>query len=205
VSNEVVVYLVRHGLHDWLRPASNRLAGRTPGIALNEEGRREAARAAALLADRPLRWIAASPIERTMETARLIARPHRLEVVPDARFLEWALGPWEGMWIEEIRRRYPEEWRTWRERPLALRLPEAETLEAVADRMEEGCRAWMARGGEGVIVSHQDPIAALLARLIGMPLDEMRSLHISTGSISAVRRSDFGIAVESINTGVMLV
>ncbi|HXF81869.1 MAG TPA: histidine phosphatase family protein [bacterium] len=205
MSDEVVVYLVRHGLHDWLRPESNRLAGRTPGIALNEEGRREAARAAALLADRPLRWIAASPIERTMETARLIARPHRLEVVPDRRFLEWALGPWEGMWIEEIRRRYPEEWRTWRERPLALRLPDAETLEEVADRMEEGCRAWMARGGEGVIVSHQDPIAALLARLIGMPLDGMRSLHISTGSISAVRRSAFGIAVESINTGVMLV
>lgn len=204
MSEETVVYLVRHGMHDWLRPGSNRLAGRTPGVALNEDGRREAARVASLLADRPLRWVAASPIQRTVETARLIAEPHDLEVGPDERFLEWALGPWEGMWIEEIRSRYEAEWLTWRERPLELRLPGAETLEQVAGRMERGCLAWMARGGEGVIVSHQDPLTALLATLIGMPLGSMRALHIGTGSVSAVRQSRFGIVVESVNAGVAL-
>lgn len=204
MSAETVAYLVRHGMHDWLRPGSNRLAGRTPGVAMNADGRREAAHVAAILAERPLRWVAASPIERTLETARYIAEPHGLEVAADERFLEWALGPWEGMWIEAIQQRYAEEWRTWREHPLALHLPGAETLEQVAERMEQGCLAWMARGGEGVIVSHQDPLAALLARLIGMPLGSMRALHVSTGSVSAVRQSRFGVVVESVNTGVAL-
>jgi probable phosphoglycerate mutase len=204
VSDEAVVYLVRHGMHDWLRAGSNRLAGRIPGVALNEEGRREAARVASMLAGRPLRWVAASPIQRTVETARLIAQSHGLVVSTDERLLEWALGPWEGMWIEEIRGRFAAEWHTWREHPTELRLPGAETLEQVADRMEHGCLAWMARGGQGVIVSHQDPLAALLARLIGMPLNSMRGLQISTGSVSVARRGKFGIVVESVNTGVVL-
>ena len=201
MSAETVAYLVRHGMHDWLRPGINRLAGCTPGVAMNADGRREAAQVASRLATRPLRWVVASPIQRTMETAALIAAPHGIEVEVDERFLEWALGPWEGMWIEEIRARFAGAWRTWREDPLALRLPGAETLDQVADRMEQGCLAAMARGGEGVIVSHQDPLAALLARLIGMPLGAMRALHISTGSVSTVRRSRFGIVVESVNTG----
>lgn len=200
---ETVVHLVRHGMHDLLRPGSNRLAGRIPGVSLNADGRREAEAAAAMLADRPLCWIAASPLERTMETAALIARPHGLEAVPDERFLEWAFGPWEGMAIEEIQRRYPAEWETWRERPSELRLPGAETLEEVAERMERGFAAWAERGGEGVIVSHQDPLAALLARLIGMPLDGIRALDIRTGAVSAVRRLSRGVVVETINRGVL--
>lgn len=202
---DTTAYLVRHGMHDWLRPGSNRLAGRTPGVPMNDDGRREVARIAAMLAGRRLRWVVTSPIQRTVETAEVIARDHGVQVSHDERFIEWALGPWEGMWIAEIQRRHPDEWRTWRERPADLRLPEAETLEQVADRMEQGCLEWMDRGGEGVIVSHQDPLAALISRLIGMPLSKMRTLDIRTGSVSVVRSSRHGITVESVNTGVVLV
>jgi len=201
---DATVYLVRHGMHDWLRPGSNRLAGAT-GIPLNDDGRREVARIVAMLAGRALRWIAASPVRRTIETAELIARGYDVEVARDERLTEWALGPWEGMRIEEIQKRFPDQWRTWREDPARLRLPEAETLEQVADRMERSCQAWMERGGEGVIVSHQDPLAALISRLIGMPLAKMRTIDIRTGSVSVARRSRHGITVESVNSGIALV
>jgi len=201
---ETVVYLVRHGMHDWLRPGTARLAGRLPGIALNDEGRREAERVAERLAPLPLRWVAASPMQRTMETAEIIARPHGLEVAADDRLAEWALGPWEGMKIAEIQSRYPEQWRIWRENPMDLRLPGAETLEEVARRMEAAAREWMERGGHGVIVSHQDPLAALVCRLIGMPLGRMRTLDIRTGSVCVVRRSRQGTVVECVSSGVAL-
>lgn len=201
---DAVVYLVRHGMHDWLRPDRNRLAGRLPGIALNDDGRGEMEQVARGLAGRRLDWIAASPVQRTVESAEVIARSHGLDVARDERFIEWAFGPWEGMWIEDIQARYPQEWRLWREDPVALRLPGAETLEQVADRMAAGCLAWMDRGGHGAIVSHQDPLAALVCRLIGMPLHRLRALDIRTGSVSAARRSRHGIVVESINTGLSL-
>ena len=200
---DATVYLVRHGMHDWLRPGSNRLAGAT-GIPLNDDGRREVARIVAMLAGRALRWIAASPVRRTIETAELIARGYDVEVARDERLTEWALGPWEGMRIEEIQKRFPDQWRTWREDPARLRLPEAETLEQVADRMERSCQAWMERGGEGVIVSHQDPLQALLCRLIGMPLSKTRALDIRTGSVCVARRSRHGVTVESVNAGIAL-
>ena len=192
-------------MHDWLRPPVNRLAGRAPGVSLNEDGRREAERTAQRLVPHHLDWIVASPLQRTVETAEIIACRHGLEVRQDERFIEWALGPWEGMRIEDIQARYPDQWRTWRENPIALRLPGAETLEQVADRMETAFMERLDRGGDGVIVSHQDPLAALLCRLIGMPLANIRALEIGTGSVSVVRRSPHGDVVEAVNSGVPLI
>jgi len=192
-------------VHDWLRPPVNRLAGRAPGVSLNEDGRREAERTAQRLGPHHLDWIVASPLQRTVETAETIARRRGLEVRQDERFIEWALGPWEGMRIEDIQARYPDQWRTWRENPIALRLPGAETLEQVADRVETAFMERLDRGGDGVIVSHQDPLAALLCRLIGMPLANIRALEIGTGSVSVVRRSPHGDVVEAVNSGVPLI
>lgn len=191
-------------MHDWLRPPTNRLAGRVPGVGINEEGRREAERAARRLDSSPLDWVVSSPLQRTIETANIIAERRGLTVQQDERFVESAFGPWEGMRIEDIEARYPAEWRTWREHPQVFRLPGAEALEQIADRMHAGLKDWLDRGGHVVIVSHQDPLAALLCRLIGMPLAQMRKLEIHTGSISIVRRLPHGDTVEAVNSGVVL-
>lgn len=191
-------------MHDWLRPPTNRLAGRVPGVGINEEGRREAERVARRLDSSPLDWVVSSPLQRTMETANIIAERRGLTVQQDERFAESAFGPWEGMRIEDIEARYPEEWRTWRDDPQVFRLPGAETLEQIADRMHAGLKDWLDRGGHVVIVSHQDPLAALLCRLIGMPIAQMRKLEIRTGSTSIVRRLPGGDTVEAVNSGVIL-
>lgn len=201
---DAIGYVVRHGAHDWLRPGANRLAGRLPGIPLNDEGRREAERVAAFLEGKPIRWVVSSPIQRTVETAEVIARPHGLAVERDERFIESGLGPWEGRWVTDIQAEDPETWRMWRDDPTQVRLDGIEPVEEIAERMEAGCLAWLERGGEGVIVSHQDPITALLCRLIDMPLRSMRRWDIHTGSVSVVRRSRDGVIVEAVNTGALL-
>jgi broad specificity phosphatase PhoE len=43
-----------------------------------------------------------------METARTIARPHGLDVVPDARLREFDFGEWEGLTWTQIVERWPE-------------------------------------------------------------------------------------------------
>jgi broad specificity phosphatase PhoE len=205
VADDAVAYVVRHGAHDWLRPGANRLAGRLPGIPLNDEGRREAEHVAALLAAQPIRWIVSSPIQRTLETAEIIARPHGLPVEHDDRFIESGLGPWQGRWVAEIQAEDPDVWRMWREDPTLVRLPGMEPVEEIAARMEAGCLDALARGGAGVIVSHQDPIAALLCRLIAMPMRAIRRWDVRTGSVAVVRRSADGVLIEAVNTGLPLV
>ncbi len=201
---EATVYLARHGMHDWLRPEQNRVAGTLPGIGLNTEGLREVQRMAALLAGEPIAWIAASPLQRAVETAEILAQGRGLKIVTDERLLEWRCPEWEGVEIAEIQRRYPSEWKTWRERPDLLRLPGAETFDQVAERMAVAYRAWAGRGGTGVLVSHQDPLAALLCTLVGAPLSGMRALDIKTGALSKVREMPYGTVVAAINLGVPL-
>src|SRR3989442_8205102 len=198
---DTTVYLVRHGMHDWLRPEHNRFAGAMPGVGLNEEGRLEVQRLAGVLSSEPITWIAASPLQRTMETAEMLARARHLDVAADERLLEWRCGAGGGMTIIEIQRRDPSEWKSWRERPDLLRLPGAETVDQMAARMEVAYRAWAARGGTGVLVSHQDPLAALLSTLIGAPLPAVRALAIQTAPAPPSPETAYGTVIAAINAG----
>src|SRR2546427_7840850 len=143
-------------MHDWLRPEHNRFASAIPGVALNEQGRLEVQRLAGLLSGEPITWIAASPLQRTMETAEMLARARHLDVETDERLLEWRCGVWGGMKIIEIQRRDPSEWKIWREQPDLLRLPGAETGDQMAARIEGADRGCAARGGTGVPVLHPE-------------------------------------------------
>ncbi len=196
---DTIVYLVRHGMHDWLRPETDRFAGTLPGIGLNAQGEEEATRLAAVLREVPLAWVVSSPLQRALETAELIVADRDLPVTTDARLIEWRCGPWEGLTIPEIQARYPEAWQIWHTDPTHLHLPGAEPLEEVADRMDAVFREWVARGGAGLFVSHRDPLAALLCRLLGMPLARIRALDLPTGSLSACRQTSYGVIVDAIN------
>ncbi len=200
---ESIIYLARHGMHDLLLPEQNRMAGSLPGVRLNPQGVAQAQRIASRLAAEPIAWVACSPLERTRETAEIIARPHGCEITVDERLLEWKSGPWEGMAITEIQQRYPTEWALWRERPEQLHLAGAETVGEVAERMQAAYKTWAARGGVGVLVSHQDPLSALLCRLLGAPLNGMRVLEIPPGSLSVAREVVYGTVVTGINLGAL--
>ncbi len=200
---ESIIYFARHGMHDLLLPEQNRMAGSLPGVRLNPHGVAQAQRIASRLAAEPIAWVACSPLERTRETAEIIARPHGCEITVDERLLEWKSGPWEGMAITEIQQRYPTEWALWRERPEQLHLAGAETVGEVAERMQAAYKTWAARGGVGVLVSHQDPLSALLCRLLGAPLNGMRVLEIPPGSLSVAREVVYGTVVTGINLGAL--
>ena len=175
--------LVRHGRHDWLAPA-NRFAGRLPGVSLNTAGREQSeALGRRLRGVRPDR-ILTSPMERTRETAEIVGRWVKRTVTVDDRLIETDLGPWQGMRVEEVAARYPEEWRAWRTTPTQLHLPGTEPLAALADRMAACAFEYLARGGSTVLVSHQDPLLALVCRLLEMPLDGMRRMDINPGSLT---------------------
>ena len=70
-------YLIRHGQNDLL---GEKLAGRMPGVHLNQAGREQAERLAQALGDKPIKAVYASSLERTQETAQPIAAVHHLEV-----------------------------------------------------------------------------------------------------------------------------
>ena len=67
-----LLLLIRHGENDYTR--TGKLAGRMPGIGLNERGRKQAEELAKALANAPLEALYSSPLEREMQTAEPIGK-----------------------------------------------------------------------------------------------------------------------------------
>jgi len=119
------IILVRHGETAWT-PA-NRIQGWLD-IKLNERGLRQAKRIAKELRKKKIDAIYSSELSRAYETARIIARPHRLKVKKDINLNELNQGKWQGLLVKEARRKYKELYRRWEEEPLSVRPPGGESI-----------------------------------------------------------------------------
>jgi broad specificity phosphatase PhoE len=138
---------------------------RLPGFHLSAEGRGQAAALGKALAKAPVVAVHASPLDRAVETATLLAEPHGLAVVSDERLLEWSFWVgWEGMPWTRIRERHPELLEQYAADPENAS-PHDPLLEAGRRVLEWAAEAREAHP-EGLVVgvSHEAPlIAAMLA------------------------------------------
>lgn len=191
------VLLVRHG-----RTAANAggvLAGRTPGVALDETGAAQVRALGERLAGLPLVRVVASPLQRCQETAAtlLAARADGpdgapLAVETDDGLSECDYGDWTNRPIGELSK--DPLWPVVQAHPSAVAFPGGETMRGMQQRALDVVRRVdaevAAAHGEGalwVAVSHGDVIKAVLADALGMHLDAFQRLVVDPASVSAVR------------------
>ena len=74
---------------------------------LTEEGLAQANLLAQGLAQRGVEWIAASPLQRAVQTAQAIADNTGIEIEIDTRLKEISYGSWDGLSWDEIERKDP--------------------------------------------------------------------------------------------------
>lgn len=175
--------LVRHAT----TPATgHRLGGWTPGIDLDEQGRHQAE----VLADRlgviPISAVYASPLERTVQTARPIARRHGLRVRVRRAFGEVDFGTWTNLPLHQLRRRRA--WGIVQHTPSRMTFPGGESLRAAQARAVDGIEELAVAHPDTslVVVSHADIIKAVLAHYLGMGLDMFQRLVIDPASVSVL-------------------
>jgi probable phosphomutase (TIGR03848 family) len=179
------VVLVRHG-----RTATTGkvLPGRAFGLHLSEAGREQAAAVATRIATLPRAPTAvyASPLERAMETAAPIAKALRLRVRTAPGLLECEFGDWTGARLSALRRR--REWRTVQLAPSTFRFPRGESFAEMQSRAWEAVLTLgAAHPGETIVaVSHADPIKAVVATALGVPLDLFQRAVVATCSVSVI-------------------
>jgi probable phosphomutase (TIGR03848 family) len=180
------VLLIRHAVNDFVK--TGRLAGWTPGVHLNDEGRAQADALGARLADAPIRCIYSSPLERTMETAEAIQRHHpHLSIIQHEAVGEVRYGDWEGKSIASLQMR--KMWHVVQEYPSRAAFPNGETLRGVQARAVEAIEALVAKHPRDliVVVSHADLIKLVLAHYLGMHLDNFQRLIVSPASINSLQ------------------
>ncbi len=160
------VFLVRHG--STLLTQENRFAGET-NVPLADEGRQQAQRLAARLAPEPIVAVYASPLDRTMETAHILAKPHELDVVPRDGLREMSHGHWEGLTRAEVEAQYPDEYTAWEQDPYTFAPDGGETGLAVTARALPDLLAIVQSHPDGhvLVVSHKATIRLLLSSILG--------------------------------------
>jgi len=158
--------LVRHG--ETTLGAEDRFAGSTD-VTLGPNGRMQAERLALRLADDPLAAVYSSPMRRTVETASIVAKPHRLEPVVSAALREIDHGRWEGLRRADVEAQFPQEYSAWAEDPLTFAPVGGESGIAVVARALPAIREIvLAHTNQNVlVVSHKATIRLVLACLLG--------------------------------------
>lgn len=197
-----LVLIVRHGL---TATTGTALTGRTPGIALDDRGRVQAAALAARLAAVRLDAIVSSPIERCVETAEAIAaarQPPDRTVQTDDRLMECGYGDWTGQPLRRLAR--DPLWRVVQAHPSAVTFPGAdgESLPDVQHRAVAAVREWNAKLGPQavyLICSHGDVIKAILADSLGLHLDLFQRIGVDPCSLSVIRYTPLRPLVERLN------
>jgi broad specificity phosphatase PhoE len=161
------VYLVRHGATPLT--AENRFSGQV-GVDLSDEGRRQVALLATRLKVDDIRAVYASPLTRTLETARILGAPLGLTPVLRDGLREVSHGHWEGLTREEVETRYPGEYALWEQDPYTSAPEGGESGVAVLARALPVVRQIvLAHPDEGVlVVSHKATIRLVLCSLLGI-------------------------------------
>jgi probable phosphomutase (TIGR03848 family) len=184
-----ILLLIRHGANDWVH---GRLAGRIPGVRLNDTGRQQAASLAARLISLPIEAIYTSPLDRTVETAQAVAglRNQPLRIVENVQEVEY--GEWQGAELKELYKH--ELWPGVQHYPSGTRFPNGETLGEAQNRMVAALDMLRGRHPKGMIavVSHADIIKLAIAYYIGMHIDLFQRLEIGTCSVTALAFTPMG-------------
>ena len=185
------ILLIRHGQNDWVN--KRRLAGWTPGVHLNEEGRSQAEQLSDRLSSLPLKAIYSSPLERCIETAAFLAHPHGLEVVELDDIGEVHYGDWQGKKIKKLTKK-KRKWYAVQHFPSRFRFPGGESLTEVQKRaVTEVERLNLLHEKELVaVVSHADVIKLILAHYLGMHIDLFQRIVVSPASVSSLMLSESG-------------
>ncbi|GAB09363.1 hypothetical protein GOARA_036_00950 [Gordonia araii NBRC 100433] len=200
----MAVILVRHG-----RSTANTasvLAGRSPGIGLDDLGRQQAADLPARLGERcaDLVAVARSPLQRCAETvAPLVADLSGVPEIVIDDLAEVDYGEWTNRPLAELAREPL--WRTVQRQPSAAVFPGGEAMSAMANRAVTAVRELDARygGPEGsdlwVACTHGDIIKAVIADAMGLHLDGFQRIVVEPASLSVVRYHPRQTVVHTVN------
>ncbi|QNE44326.1 MSMEG_4193 family putative phosphomutase [Frigoribacterium sp. NBH87] len=199
------VILVRHGRTT--ANASGVLAGRTPGVLLDDVGRQQAVRTGERLAVVPVVSVVSSPLERCRETAGYVLdRQEGSPTTPvEEGISECDYGDWQGRTLKELSAEPL--WATVQGQPSAVTFPGGESMAGMQARAVAAIRrhdaAVEADHGPGAVwvaVSHGDIVKSVLADALGMHLDLFQRIAVGPASVSIVRYGTSRPEVLATNT-----
>jgi len=160
------LYLVRHGATQLTM--EDRFSG-SENVQLSQDGREQVEQLAARLANSNIAAIFCSPLDRTVETAQIIARPHGLTPTPKDGLREISHGHWEGMTRKEVEAQFSDEYTSWESDPFTFAPQGGESGISVLARALPVIREIVVGhdGDSVLVVSHKATLRLIISSLLG--------------------------------------
>jgi len=177
------------------------LAGRTPGVPLTEKGIDQAEKAAKFLEDMNISTIYSSPIQRAKNTAEIVGKHNSIDVKIDERLIELDMGKFTGMPYDEIFSSHGNVFMKFYRGELEIAHNGVETFADVKKRVLGIVDHVIENHPDEnvVLVTHMDPIKAMLSTVVSLSPENLFELIIANASLNIFREYKRKFSISGIN------
>ena len=177
------------------------LAGRTEGIPLTEVGIKQAEHTAELLEHMNISAIYSSPIQRAKHTAEIVGQHNSIDVTIDDRLIELDMGKFTGMPYDEIINSHGNVFMKFYNGELEIAHNGVETFFDVKKRVLAIVNHVMENHPDEnvVLVTHMDPIKAMLSTIVDLSATNLFELIIANASLNIFREKDQKFSLSGLN------
>ncbi|MDH3361908.1 MAG: histidine phosphatase family protein [Nitrosopumilus sp.] len=177
------------------------LAGRTEGIPLTEIGIKQAEHTAELLEHINISTIYSSPIQRAKHTAEIVAEHNSLNVTIDERLIELDMGKFTGIPYDEIFTSHGNVFMKFYNGELEIAHNGVETFAEVKKRVLGIVDHVIEKHPDEnvVLVTHMDPIKAMLSTIVDLSPTNLFELVIANASLNIFREKDRKFSLSGLN------
>ena len=177
------------------------LTGRTPGVPLTEEGVDQAEKAAKFLEEMNISAIYSSPIERAKNTAEIVGKHNSIDVRIDDRLIELDMGKFTGKPYDEIFSSHGNVFMKFYSGELEIAHNGVETFEEVKKRIRDMVDHVIDNHPDEnvVLVTHMDPIKAMLSTVVSFSPENLYELIIPNASLNIFREYKRKFSISGIN------
>ena len=177
------------------------LAGRTEGIPLTDTGIKQAEHTAELLEHMNISAIYSSPIQRAKHTAEIVGKQNSLDVVVDDRLIELDMGKFTGMPYDEIINSHGNVFMKFYNGELEIAHKGVETFSEVKKRVLGIVEHVIEKHSDEnvVLVTHMDPIKAMLSTIVDISPTNLFDLIIANASLNIFREKDQKFSLSGLN------
>ncbi len=154
---------------------------------MSELGKKQAESLALALKEEKLTALYSSPLQRALETSRIIARYHTLEVHVEPELREFEVGELEGVLASTLGNDFSKFLVECHNGDCTKRMPGGESLFDLQQRSWTTVQHIVARHtGPVALVSHYFVMLSIICAALGLPPDAITRFRISVGSMSVL-------------------
>ena len=177
------------------------LAGRTEGVPLTEIGEQQAQHTAELLEHMNISAIYSSPIQRAKHTAEIVGKHNSLDVTTDDRLIELDMGKFTGVPYDEIFTSHGNVFMKFYNGELEIAHNGVETFSEVKKRVLGIVDHVIEKhpNENVVLVTHMDPIKAMLSTIVDLSPTNLFELIIENASLNLFREKDRKFSLSGLN------